>query len=132
MTTMHHLAQIAAVGIGGGLGAIGRHALGGWILHRSGAGHFPLGTLIVNIAGCLAIGLVGGLAERHHAFTPAMRIFLIPGLLGGFTTFSAFGFETLYLLRRGDWWMAAVYVMVSVSVGIGAVGLGLSCAGADR
>ncbi len=129
---MTHLSQLVYVGAGGCLGAMTRHLLGGVILHRSGNWNFPLGTLIINLVGCLAIGLLGGLAERHHSFSPEARLFLVTGLLGGFTTFSAFGFETLYLLRRGEWGFAATYVGVSVLIGVVAVGAGLALIGARR
>jgi CrcB protein len=120
--------EILLVGAGGCIGAICRYKLGGWILHHWEHAHFPLATLLINLLGCLLIGVIGGVAERAHAFSPHLRILLITGLLGGFTTFSAFGFETIYLLRRGDVPAAALYVGLSILLGVVAVWAGLKIA----
>ncbi len=119
--------EILIVGLGGFAGSIARYKIGGWILRSSADWRFPLSTFLVNVAGCLAIGLLAGLAERQDFFSPAWRILLFAGLLGGFTTFSAFGFETVYLLRRGEWLIAGGYVCGSVLVGLAAVWIGLKC-----
>lgn len=116
--------QFLLVGLGGALGAIARWKLGGWVLHLTVQQKFPYATFAVNVAGCLAIGILAGLAERHDMFGQATRLFLFTGLLGGFTTFSAFGLETLFLLRRGEPWIAALYVCASVLVGLAAVWAG--------
>ena len=116
--------QILLVGLGGALGAIARWKLGGWLLHLTVQEKFPYATFAVNVAGCLAIGILAGLAERHDMFGQATRLFLFTGLLGGFTTFSAFGLETLYLLRRGEPLIAALYVVASVVAGLAAVWAG--------
>ena len=113
------------VGIGGFAGAVARYALGGWLLHHTAQQRFPWSTFAVNVVGCLAIGVLAGLAERHSMFGPALRLFLFTGLLGGFTTFSAFGLEALFLLRRGEPWVAAAYVAGSVLLGLAAVWIGL-------
>ena len=123
---MNHL---LLVGLGGFLGAIARWKLGGWLLHLTVQEKFPYPTFAVNVAGCLAIGVLAGLAERHDMFGQGARLFLFTGLLGGFTTFSAFGLETLFLLRRGEPWIAALYVVASVLAGLAAVWLGLRLAG---
>ncbi len=112
------------VGLGGALGAIARYLMGGWVLHHTLQWRFPVGTFAVNVAGCLAVGVLAGLAERHALFSPSLRVFLFTGLLGGFTTFSAFGLETLYLLRRGETGVAAAYVVGSMVLGLAAVWLG--------
>jgi CrcB protein len=117
--------NLLLVGLGGGIGAIARYLLGGWVLHQTLQERIPYGTLAVNLAGCLAIGLVAGAAERFDVLTPETRLFLITGLLGGFTTFSAFGYETVFLLRRGEAMVAAGYVGASVGFGLVAVWLGL-------
>lgn len=115
------------VGLGGGLGAMARHAvaLG---LGAPAPGRFPWATLVVNVSGCLAIGLLAAAWARAAVPEPT-RLFLATGLLGGFTTFSAFGLESLALLRRGDPGLAALYVAASVLLGLGAVWLGLRLAG---
>ena len=122
-------ASLFAVGIGGFVGAVARYVLGGWLLHHTAQERFPWSTFAVNVAGCLAIGVLAGLAERHSMFGPGLRLFLFTGLLGGFTTFSAFGLETLFLLRRGEPWVAAAYVAGSVLLGLAAVWIGLRCVG---
>lgn len=105
---------ILVVGIGGFLGAVARYKLGGLVLHLTVQERFPFSTFAVNVLGCLVVGVLAGLAERHQAFGPDARLFLFTGLLGGFTTFSAFGLEAVYLLRRGELATAALYAGGSV------------------
>ena len=119
------LQSLFVVGVGGFIGSAARYALGGWLLHHTAQQRFPWSTFAVNVAGCLAIGVLAGLAERHALSGPGMRLFLFTGLLGGFTTFSAFGLETMFLLRRGELPVAAAYVAVSVLLGLLAVWLGM-------
>lgn len=121
---------IALVGLGGAAGAVARYLLGHWTTDAAAPQAFPLGTFVVNLTGCLAVGLLAGLAERHPGWlSPDLRLLLFVGLLGGFTTFSAFGLETVQLLRRGDWLLAAGYAGGSVLLGLAAVWLGLRAAG---
>ena len=117
--------NILFVGLGGFAGAVARYLLGGWVLHQTLSAKFPWSTFAVNLLGCLIIGLLSGLAERLDWFSPSMRLLLLTGLLGGFTTFSAFGLETVHLLRRGELWIAAAYVLGSVLACIVAVWLGM-------
>lgn len=113
------------VGIGGFLGSVARYQMSLWVLQLSGPTRFPLGTLAVNLIGCLVIGLLAGLAERHALFSQEAKLLLFTGLIGGFTTFSAFGLETVNLLRRGEWLIATSYVTASLLLGLTAVWLGL-------
>ncbi len=113
-----------AVFVGGGLGALARFAVARAFLTQAGEG-FPWGTLAVNWIGCIAIGLVSAWLSLEHT-PPALRAFVITGLLGGFTTFSAFGLETMDLLTRGAWVPAALYVFASVAGGLAGVGAGLA------
>ncbi len=113
------------VGLGGFLGAITRYKLGGLVLHMTAQERFPYGTFTVNVLGCLIAGLLAGVAERYDVFGQDARLFLFTGLLGGFTTFSAFGLETVFLIRRGDLGPAAAYAGCSVVLGITAIWLGL-------
>src|SRR5687767_13197062 len=92
---------ILLVALGGALGSVARYKLGGWVLHHTVDWKFPAGTFAVNLLGCAVAGVLAGLVERHNLFSPQTRLFLFTGLLGGFTTFSAFGLETMLLLRRG-------------------------------
>jgi CrcB protein len=117
--------NLLLVGFGGGIGAMARYLVGGWVLHQTMQERIPYGTLVVNLIGCLAIGLLAGAAERFEVLTPEARLFLITGVLGGFTTFSAFGYDTMFLLRRGEALVAAGYVGASVGLGLLAVWLGL-------
>ena len=118
---------VLLVGLGGFLGAIARYKLGGWLLHMTAQDRFPFGTFAVNVLGCLAVGILAGVAERYEVIGPEARLFLFTGLLGGFTTFSAFGLEAVFLLRRGDLGVAALYAGGTVVLGITAVWLGLKC-----
>ena len=115
---------ILFIGIGSFIGGICRYLLSLLVQSRF-ALHFPLGTLIVNVIGCLLIGVVFGLAEKGMV-TDEWRLFLATGILGGFTTFSAFSNETIGLLRTGQPGYALVYVTASVAIGLLATYIGLS------
>ena len=106
------------VGIGGALGAVARWKLGGAILHHSENWKFPLSTFGVNVVGCLVAGVLAGLMVKRDLFAPDTRLFLFTGLLGGFTTFSAFGLETVFLLRQRNYHVALSYVLFSVMAGV--------------
>lgn len=122
---MTQATNLLLVGLGGFAGAVARYSLGGWILHHTLSAKFPWSTFTVNAAGCLVMGLLSGVIERLDWFTPQLRLLLLAGLLGGFTTFSAFGLETVYLLRRGEPWIALTYTLASVLVCIAALWIGL-------
>ena len=119
--------RVVLVGIGGMLGAIARYAAGG-LVHRMYPGRFPLGTLLINIAGCFALGLLATLATDRGVLSASTRIFLFIGVLGGFTTFSSFGYETLVLWQDGLGWAAFLNVAASMVLGLGAVWAGHACA----
>ena len=106
------------VGFGGGIGAIARYKLSGLVLHHSLDWRFPAGTFVVNVVGCLVAGVLAALVEKHNYFTPETRLFLFTGILGGFTTFSAFGVETVALLRRNELGIASLYIGLSVTCGL--------------
>ncbi len=109
---------ILLVALGGAFGSVARYRIGTWVIAHSADWKFPAGTFAVNVAGCLVAGIAAGLAERYHFFSPDARLFLFVGILGGFTTFSAFGLETVFLLRRGDVLIAALNVFGSVACGL--------------
>jgi CrcB protein len=117
------------VGVGGFIGSVVRWKLGGLVLHLTAQQRFPYSTFAVNVLGCLVAGVLAGLAEKHALFGPDTRLFLFTGLLGGFTTFSAFGLDALYLLRRGDVAVALLYALASVAVGLMAAWVGIRFAG---
>ena len=97
-------------------------------IDESGSVSFPLGTLAVNLTGCLAIGILSGLAEERDILSREARLFLLVGLLGSYTTFSTFGWETLTLLRNDDVARALQYAILSTVGGLLAVWAGLSLA----
>jgi CrcB protein len=116
--------QFVLVFVGSGLGGLARFLLGGAVLHHTADWRFPLGTFVVNVVGCLAAGLLAGLVERWGWFSADARVFLLTGLLGGFTTFSAFSLETMFLLRRGHVSVALAYVGLSIGCGLAALWIG--------
>jgi CrcB protein len=111
------------VGTGSFIGGMLRYLISTPLLHKHPHG-FPWGTLLVNVLGCLLIGFLYGYAERWP-FPKEWRMFLASGVLGGFTTFSAFSNETVTLINNGNYGYAAIYVGISVVAGIAATFLGL-------
>jgi fluoride exporter len=116
--------NILLVGAGGLVGSIARYLLGGWVYRLVKTPLLPYGTLAVNVLGCLIIGFLAGLSESRQVFPREARLFLFIGVLGGFTTFSTFGFETFALARDGELLAAAGNVVAQVIFGLGAVWLG--------
>lgn len=110
---------------GAGLGGLARYALGTWIMARSG-GRFPLGTFLINISGSFLIGLLMTLLTERWQPHPNWRLFLVVGVLGGYTTFSTLEYETLQAVRDGERWMGLLYVTGSVLFGYLAVWLGVA------
>lgn len=112
------------VALGGALGSVFRYLLGTWIQALSKSIDFPYGTLAVNLTGCFLIGFLAQLAEARGAFASETRLFVFIGILGGFTTFSSFGNETVNLLREGGTLNALANVGANVIVGLLLVWLG--------
>ena len=119
------MVTVLLVGAGGFVGAALRYVVGSGVYNLSGQYSFPYGTLAVNIAGCFLIGLLAGFAETRHLLGEGTRAFIIIGLLGGFTTFSAFGYETVALVRDGLLAAAVANVGLQVVLGLFAVWIGL-------
>jgi CrcB protein len=113
--------RILLIGTGGFIGAVLRYLLSGYIQTLSKSFEFPYGTLAVNILGCFVLGFLVQLTEAHGIFSAQTRLFLFIGILGGFTTFSAFGNETFNLLRDREQWLAFVNVAAHVVLGLGAI-----------
>lgn len=109
---------------GAGLGGLMRYTLGSWIMARYG-GRFPLGTLAINVLGSFLIGALMTLLTERTAPHPNWRLFLIVGVLGGFTTFSSFEYETFQAVRDGARPLGLLYVSGSVLAGYLAVWLGV-------
>ncbi len=118
------LVNAAVVGAGGFLGVLGRYGLGGLLRRQFPLVTFPYGTLAVNLLGCFAIGVLAGLAESRQLFGPELRMFALIGVLGGFTTFSTFGYETFLMLRNAEYLGATVNIGVHVVLGLTLVWLG--------
>jgi len=118
------LISAAMVGSGGFIGALCRFCVNGFIQRNPSLVAFPYGTLMVNMVGCLLIGLVAGLLESRQLANPDIRSFVIIGILGGFTTYSAFGFETFALLRDAEFLKAASNVLIHIVAGLFLVWIG--------
>ena len=117
------VAVLLAVAGGGSIGALLRYSLSGWIVRK-----FPAGTLAVNVAGCLLIGLIVGSLEEREWLSPVWKHFVIVGLLGSLTTFSTFGYQSVELAYDGDYGLALLNVLTNLFVGFAAVALGLMLA----
>ena len=105
------------IGVAGLVGTLLRYWIAEFVARRSG-GTFPWGTLVVNIVGCLLAGVIFNLTEERFLISPTFRTVILVGLLGGFTTFSAYGLQTFILLRDGQIGIATLNVVVSNVVGI--------------
>jgi CrcB protein len=112
-----------AIIAGGGIGAATRFAFSAWIGQRWGRS-FPLGTLIINVSGSLLIGLLMTLMAERFTENPVWRLFLVVGILGGYTTFSSFEYETGKLITDGEYLYATLNVVLSVVVGFTALKAG--------
>ena len=116
-----------AIAVGAAIGANLRYSLSVWAAQRWGAS-FPYGTLIVNVIGSFAIGVVLVLATTRLSLSDTARLLIVTGLLGGFTTFSSLSFETYSLITNGSWLAAGIYVISSFGLGIASVFLGAGIA----
>lgn len=101
---------------GGAIGTVARYSVSK-VLHENYTSTFPIGTLVVNLTGCFVIGFLAALSEDKTWFSYEMKLFLISGFCGAFTTFSTFMFETSSLLKTGDLLRATSYMMASMVVG---------------
>jgi CrcB protein len=124
--TRTSLVHLLLVGLGGFVGSSLRFLAGGWVHRMLPATAFPVGTLVVNLCGCLAIGVLGGLADLRQALGPGTRMFLLIGVLGGFTTFSSFAYESFALAQDAEWLRAATNIAVQVVLGLTAAWAGYS------
>ena len=114
---------ILSVGVGGGIGALLRYFVAGWLQPVGSA--FNWGIFAVNITGGLVMGMVVEASALKLNLSPEMRAFLTTGILGGYTTFSTFSLESALLLQKGEYMMAAFYVIGSVVLSIAALFAGL-------
>lgn len=115
--------NILFVGVGSFIGGIGRYLISQFMQTKF-VGAFPYGTLTINVIGCFLIGIVFGISSKGN-LNHTWQLFLTTGILGGFTTFSAFSIETLNLLREGNIWVGVLYLSLSIVLGLGATFLGI-------
>lgn len=120
------LLNSAMVGTGGFVGAVCRYAMSSYVQRSVPAAVFPYGTLIVNMLGCLLIGLAIGYAESRQVLGEDFRRLVLIGMLGGFTTYSTFSYETLALFHNADVWRALANVGIHIVLGLALVWLGFS------
>ncbi|GAP72736.1 fluoride efflux transporter CrcB [Candidatus Symbiothrix dinenymphae] len=117
--------QILLVGLGGGVGSILRFLASKWLMQSDKCG-FPWATFLVNVLGCLLIGLLIGWSQRHNALDADMRALLVAGFCGGFTTFSTFSLENVQLFQTGQYATLVLYISATLIIGLAAVYAGLS------
>jgi fluoride exporter len=109
--------SILLIAIGGAAGSVARYWLSVYVARHVPVA-FPLGTMIVNLSGCLLIGLLYGVAARHAWLTLEWRLFLVTGICGGYTTFSSFSYESIVLIKQGNYGYFFLYVLGSVVLGL--------------
>ena len=119
--------NLMMIALGGALGAVSRFLLGNAVGKAIGSA-LPYGTFVINVIGCFAMGLLMTLIVDREMLPAAWRLFLCVGFLGGFTTFSSFGYEALMMLTEGRLLAVLAYVGGSVALGLVAAGLGVLCA----
>jgi len=119
--------SVILVGLGGALGSIARFKISAVALELAAGGRFPLGTFLVNVIGCLTIGVLAGLAAKDNFFSPDARLFFFTGITGGFTTFSAVSVQVRELLATSAA-TALAYAVGSVLCCVPAVALGSALA----
>jgi len=115
-----NLLNLLLIAVGGAIGSTARYVFSQLVQHATGT-LFPIGTFAVNCVGCLVFGAIAGAAEQRVQMAPELRLFLLVGVLGGFTTFSSYAFESVSLMRDGQF--AAAFVNVVGQVVAGLVGL---------
>ncbi len=117
------MTKILMVAAGGATGAVLRYTIAGWC-QKLADSSFPVGTFVVNIVGCFVIGFLGAAFSRYIVIREEYRIAILVGVLGGFTTFSSYGWETFSLINDGQRWHAAANLILSNVVGLTGVWLG--------
>lgn len=127
LTRKPMLVNMLAIAVGAAVGANLRYLVSLWSAQRFGTG-FPYGTLIINVLGSLLIGVVLALITGRLTIGDSLRLLLVTGVLGGFTTFSTFSYEAYALITAGSWLLAALYLALSVGLGLAAVVLGVALA----
>jgi CrcB protein len=109
--------NLLLIAIGGAVGSVARYLLSSLALRATGS-LFPIGTFVVNLVGCVVFGAIAGAAEQRVPLAPHLRLFLLVGVLGGFTTFSSYAFESFALLRDGQWLAGLANISGQVVAGL--------------
>jgi CrcB protein len=117
--------QVLLVAAGGAIGSVLRYLVGQWALRLMGPA-FPWGTLTVNVVGCFVVGVFAEMILRKFGASVELRLLLITGFLGGFTTFSSFSLDAISLFERGEAMAGSLYIVASVGLSMGAVIAGLT------
>lgn len=118
------MARFLWICLGGAAGTGARYLLSGWLLRAAGPG-FPWGTLAVNVLGSFLLGLIMQIAIATDLLSPTLRLTLTTGVMGGFTTYSTFNYETLQYLQQNDWVLGSLNLVATVAVCLAAGSLGL-------
>ncbi|HXD74347.1 MAG TPA: fluoride efflux transporter CrcB [Vicinamibacterales bacterium] len=119
--------NLLAVAVGGAIGSMARYLLTGLVVRASGPA-FPLGTFVVNLIGCAAFGALAGAASTRLSLAPEVRLFWFTGILGGFTTFSSYAFESFALIREGQVLAAGANIVGQVVLGLVVLGFAYAVA----
>jgi CrcB protein len=117
--------NLVLIAIGGALGSVARYLFSSAVLRATGS-LFPAGTFAVNAVGCFVFGIVAGAAEQRVALPPEVRAFVLIGILGGFTTFSSYSFESFTLIRDGQFLWASINLVGQVAIGVVGVAAGFA------
>jgi CrcB protein len=117
--------RLALIAVGGALGSVSRYLLSVAVLRTTGS-LFPAGTFAVNVVGCVVFGIIAGAAEQRVQLAPDLRLFLLVGVLGGFTTFSSYAFESFSLIRDGQFVWASINVIGQVVAGLIGLAVGFA------
>ena len=120
-----NLLNLLLIAIGGALGSTARY-LFSLLIQRGSGTLFPIGTFAVNCVGCLVFGAIAGAAEQRVQIAPELRLLLLVGILGGFTTFSSYAFESFVLLRDGQFAAASVNILGQVVAGLAGMWIGFA------
>jgi CrcB protein len=119
--------NLLVIAAGGALGSAARYLLSQFVQRTAGT-LFPLGTFAVNLVGCIVFGAIAGAAEQRVALSPQLRAFLLVGILGGFTTFSSYAFESYALIRDGQFLAASLNIAGQVVTGLLGLAIGFAAA----
>ena len=122
------MSRLALICLGGAFGTGARYLLGALAVRWMGP-EFPYGTLCINVLGSFLIGVVQQAALTSHLIPETLRLVLAVGVMGGFTTYSSFSYETLRLVENGSWLAAVLYVLLTTALCLGGCAIGLSLGG---